>query len=117
MSEPSSASTQSLRSSVSVNITRGHSYEDMDKALELLKTYGEAFFVLSGDELAALHLELRERTGHDSVLILAEGAKLEVLRVEEERAPELAAPRSVHRPLAGAPERKADSAPGAISRG
>ena len=37
-----------------VNITRGHSYEDMDKALELLKTYGEAFFVLSGEELAPM---------------------------------------------------------------
>ena len=30
-----------------VNITRGHTQEDMDTALELLKTYGEAFFVLS----------------------------------------------------------------------
>lgn len=37
-----------------VNVTRGHSYEDMDKALDLLKTYGEAFFVLSGEELAPL---------------------------------------------------------------
>ncbi len=37
-----------------VNITRGHSYEDMDKALELLKMYGEAFFVLSGEELAPM---------------------------------------------------------------
>ena len=34
-----------------LNVTRGHSYEDMDKALELLKTYGEAFFILSGEEL------------------------------------------------------------------
>jgi 8-amino-7-oxononanoate synthase len=32
-----------------VNITRGHTQEDMDTALELLKTYGEAFFVLSGE--------------------------------------------------------------------
>ena len=37
-----------------LNVTRGHSYEDMDKALELLKTYGEAFFILSGEELEAL---------------------------------------------------------------
>lgn len=37
-----------------LNVTRGHSYEDMDKALDLLKTYGEAFFVLSGEELAPL---------------------------------------------------------------
>jgi 8-amino-7-oxononanoate synthase len=34
-----------------VNVTRGHSQEDMDNAIELLKSYGEAFFVLSGDEL------------------------------------------------------------------
>lgn len=34
-----------------VNITRGHSQEEMDSTLELLKTYGEAFFVLSGDEI------------------------------------------------------------------
>ncbi|MCA9580264.1 MAG: aminotransferase class I/II-fold pyridoxal phosphate-dependent enzyme, partial [Myxococcales bacterium] len=34
-----------------VNVTRGHTKEDMDKALELLKMYGEAFFVLSGEEL------------------------------------------------------------------
>jgi len=34
-----------------VNITRGHTQEDMDTALDLLKTYGEAFFVLSGDEI------------------------------------------------------------------
>ncbi|MDH3844612.1 MAG: aminotransferase class I/II-fold pyridoxal phosphate-dependent enzyme, partial [Myxococcales bacterium] len=26
-----------------LNITRGHTYEDMDKALELLKRYGESF--------------------------------------------------------------------------
>ena len=31
-----------------VNVTRGHTQEDLDTALELLKTYGEAFFVLSG---------------------------------------------------------------------
>jgi 8-amino-7-oxononanoate synthase len=37
-----------------VNITRGHSREDMDKALELLQMYGEAFFVLSGDEIGPM---------------------------------------------------------------
>ena len=37
-----------------VNITRGHTQEDMDKALELLKTYGEAFFVLSGEDIGPL---------------------------------------------------------------
>ena len=37
-----------------VNITRGHSQEDMDKALDLLKTYGEAFFVLSGEDLGPM---------------------------------------------------------------
>ncbi len=34
-----------------LNVTRGHSREDMDQALELLQIYGEAFFILSGDEL------------------------------------------------------------------
>jgi glycine C-acetyltransferase len=37
-----------------VNVTRGHTQEDLDMALELLKTYGEAFFVLSGEELGPL---------------------------------------------------------------
>ena len=37
-----------------VNITRGHTREDMDQALELLEIYGEAFFVLSGDELGPM---------------------------------------------------------------
>jgi glycine C-acetyltransferase len=37
-----------------VNVTRGHTYEDMDKALDLLATYGEAFFVLSGEELGPM---------------------------------------------------------------
>lgn len=37
-----------------VNITRGHTQEDMDMALELLKTYGEAFFVLSGEEIGPM---------------------------------------------------------------
>jgi 8-amino-7-oxononanoate synthase len=34
-----------------VNVTRGHTKEDMDQAIELVKTYGEAFFVLSGEEI------------------------------------------------------------------
>jgi glycine C-acetyltransferase len=37
-----------------VNITRGHTQEDMDTGLELLKTYGEAFFVLSGEDIGPL---------------------------------------------------------------
>ena len=37
-----------------VNITRGHTQEDMDIALEHLKTYGEAFFVLSGEEIGPM---------------------------------------------------------------
>ncbi|GAB5542523.1 MAG: pyridoxal phosphate-dependent aminotransferase family protein [Sandaracinaceae bacterium] len=39
-----------------VNITRGHTREDMDKALELLEMYGEAFFVLSGEDLGPMEL-------------------------------------------------------------
>ncbi len=34
-----------------LNVTRGHTREDMDLALDLLKTFGEAFFILGGDEL------------------------------------------------------------------
>jgi 7-keto-8-aminopelargonate synthetase-like enzyme len=34
-----------------VNVTRGHTQEDLDRALVLLKEYGEAFFVLSGEEI------------------------------------------------------------------
>lgn len=34
-----------------VNVTRGHTQEEMDSTLELLKTYGEAFFVLSGEDI------------------------------------------------------------------
>ena len=34
-----------------VNITRGHSREDMDRAIELLEMYGNAFFVLGDEEL------------------------------------------------------------------
>jgi 8-amino-7-oxononanoate synthase len=37
-----------------VNVTRGHTQEDLDRALELLKTYGEAFFVLSGEDIGPL---------------------------------------------------------------
>jgi 7-keto-8-aminopelargonate synthetase-like enzyme len=37
-----------------VNVTRGHTQEDLDLALDLLKTYGEAFFVLSGEELGPM---------------------------------------------------------------
>ena len=37
-----------------VNVTRGHTQEDMDTALGLLQTYGDAFFVLSGEELGPL---------------------------------------------------------------
>jgi glycine C-acetyltransferase len=37
-----------------INVTRGHTQEDMDTALELLKTYGEAFFVLSGEEIGPI---------------------------------------------------------------
>lgn len=37
-----------------VNVTRGHSREDMDKALEHLALYGDAFFVLSGEDLGPM---------------------------------------------------------------
>ncbi len=37
-----------------VNVTRGHTQEDMDVALEHLKTYGEAFFVLSGEDIGPM---------------------------------------------------------------
>jgi glycine C-acetyltransferase len=37
-----------------VNVTRGHSQEDMDKAIDLLKIYGEAFFVLSGEDIGPM---------------------------------------------------------------
>ena len=39
-----------------VNITRGHTQEDMDTALDLLKTYGEAFFVLSGEDIGPMEV-------------------------------------------------------------
>jgi 7-keto-8-aminopelargonate synthetase-like enzyme len=37
-----------------VNVTRGHTQEELDRTLALLKEYGEAFFVLSGDEIGPL---------------------------------------------------------------
>ncbi len=37
-----------------VNVTRGHTQEDMDVALGLLESYGEAFFVLSGEDLGPM---------------------------------------------------------------
>jgi glycine C-acetyltransferase len=37
-----------------VNVTRGHTQEHLDRALDLLKEYGEAFFVLSGEEIGPL---------------------------------------------------------------
>jgi glycine C-acetyltransferase len=37
-----------------INVTRGHTQEDLDKALELLKQYGEAFYVLSGEDIGPL---------------------------------------------------------------
>lgn len=37
-----------------VNITRGHTQEDMDQALELLQVYGDAFYVLSGEDLGPM---------------------------------------------------------------
>lgn len=37
-----------------LNVTRGHSKEDMDRALELLDMYGQAFFVQSGEELGPM---------------------------------------------------------------
>jgi 8-amino-7-oxononanoate synthase len=37
-----------------VNVTRGHTQEDLDRALSLLKEYGDAFFVLSGEEIGPM---------------------------------------------------------------
>ncbi len=37
-----------------LNVTRGHTQEDLDRALGLLKEYGEAFFVLSGEDIGPL---------------------------------------------------------------
>lgn len=39
------------------NVTRGHTREDMDKALEHLDTYGKAFYVQSGEDLGAMQTE------------------------------------------------------------
>jgi glycine C-acetyltransferase len=40
-----------------VNVTRGHTQEDLDRALALLKEYGEAFFVLSGEDIGPLEAD------------------------------------------------------------
>jgi len=37
-----------------VNVTRGHTRQDMDMALDLLDSYGQAFFVQSGEELGEM---------------------------------------------------------------
>jgi glycine C-acetyltransferase len=37
-----------------LNITRGHTKEEMDRALELLDVYGREFFVQSGDDLGPM---------------------------------------------------------------
>jgi 8-amino-7-oxononanoate synthase len=37
-----------------VNVTRGHTQEDLDRAIGLLKEYGDAFFVLSGEDIGPL---------------------------------------------------------------
>jgi len=37
-----------------VNVTRGHTREDMDHALAMLEVYGDAFFVLSGEDLGPM---------------------------------------------------------------
>ncbi len=36
-----------------LNVTRGHTREDLDKTLELLDTFGQAFFVQSGEDVGA----------------------------------------------------------------
>lgn len=46
-----------------LNITRGHTQEDMDLALRLLADYGEAFFVLSGEDLGPMEDETEEDDG------------------------------------------------------
>ena len=40
-----------------VNVTRGHTQEDLDRTLGLLKEYGEAFFVLSGEDIGELEAD------------------------------------------------------------
>lgn len=37
-----------------LNVTRGHCRQDMDRALELLDVYGQAFFVQSGEDLGPI---------------------------------------------------------------
>lgn len=50
-----------------VNITRGHTQEDMDLALRLLKEYGEAFFVLSGEDIGALEEDEEDEQDKEAV--------------------------------------------------
>lgn len=40
-----------------LNVTRGHSDEDLDRCFEQLKTYGEAFFVQSGEDVGPMVAE------------------------------------------------------------
>jgi hypothetical protein len=35
-------------------VTRAHTRDDMDKALELLDTYGKVFYVQSGEDLGPM---------------------------------------------------------------
>ena len=37
-----------------LNVTRGHTREDLDRALDMLRLYGEAFFVQSGAEIGPM---------------------------------------------------------------
>jgi len=37
-----------------LNVTRGHTREDIDRALDLLDSYGKAFFVQSGEEIGPM---------------------------------------------------------------
>jgi len=37
-----------------LNVTRGHTREDMDRTLDLLDTYGKVFYVQAGDELGPM---------------------------------------------------------------
>ncbi len=41
-----------------LNVTLGHTQEDLDHAITLLKEYGEAFFVLSGEDIGPLDTSL-----------------------------------------------------------
>ena len=37
-----------------LNVTRGHTREDMDRTLDLLDTYGKVFYVQAGEELGPM---------------------------------------------------------------